>query len=115
RGDVARLRLDDRERRERAAAVLLAELRRALEEARVEVEDVARVRLAARRTPEEERDLAVRGGLLAEVVVDAERVAAVVEEVLGHRAAAVRREVLERRGVRRGGRHDDGVLHRAVL
>ena len=40
---------------------------------------------------------------------------AVVHEVLAHRAARVRRDVLQRRRVRRGGRDDDRVLHRAVL
>src|SRR5205823_14877397 len=110
--NVARLRLDDGERRERAARVrvprdleigivLLFEglfslfvtdiahvdfpvdaaeraiarrdlgallhdeievrhLRRALEEARVNVEDVARIRFAPRRTPKKKRELAVR-------------------------------------------------------
>src|SRR5690606_12161696 len=123
RRHVTGLRLDDRERRERAtrvrvlhhlelvgirqglasllglflrtlAAVELAvdaraverlallhdgedvrHLRGALEEARVQVEDVARIRLAARRTAQEQRELAVRDGLLAEVIEDAERVA----------------------------------------
>ena len=37
----------------------------ALEQAAVEVEDVARIRLAARRAAEEQRQLAVRDGLLA--------------------------------------------------
>src|SRR5688500_11474840 len=54
RGDVVRLRLDERERGERAATVLLVQPRGALEEARVEIEDVARVRLAAGWTPREE-------------------------------------------------------------
>ncbi len=113
--DVARLRLDDRERGQRAAAVLLRELRRALEKARVEIEDVPRIRLAARRAAQEERDLAVRRRLLREVVVDDERVAAVVEEVLAHRTAGVRREVLERRRLRGRRGDDDRVLHRPVL
>jgi hypothetical protein len=49
---------------------LLGHLGGALEEAGVEVEDVARVRLAARRAAQEERELAVRDGLLGEIVVD---------------------------------------------
>src|SRR3954449_1813496 len=43
---VARLRLDDRQRGERAAALVVGELAGALEQARVQVEDVARVGLA---------------------------------------------------------------------
>ena len=112
---VAGLRLDDRQRRQRAAAELVVQLHRALEQARVQVEDVARVGLAARRAAQQQRHLAVGVGVLGQVVVDAERVLAVVEEVLAHRAAGVRRHVLDRRGLvgRRG--HDDRVVHRAVL
>src|SRR5690606_34115365 len=74
---------------------LLGHLGGALEEAAVEVEDVARISLAAGRTAEEERELAVGDGLLGEVVVDDEGVAAVVAEVLAHGAAGVRREELD--------------------
>src|SRR5690606_22578945 len=48
---------------------LLGHLGGALEKAAVEVEDVARVRLAARRAAEEERELTISDGLLGEVVV----------------------------------------------
>ena len=71
---VVRLRLDDRQRRERAAAVGLVEARGTLEQAAVEVEDVARVGLATRRAPQQQRHLAIGPGMLREVVVDAERV-----------------------------------------
>ena len=69
------------------------------------VEDVAGVRFATGRPPQEERDLAVRHGMLRQVVVDDERVVAAVGEVLGHRAAGVRRQILHRR--RRVGVGDD--------
>src|SRR5437762_1804205 len=62
---------------------------------------------AARRAAQQQRELAIRGGVLAEVVVDAERVALAVAEVLAHRHAAIRRDVLQRRRFR-GGRDDDG-------
>src|SRR6266850_187144 len=58
-GDVAGLRLDDRKRRQRAAAQSGVELRGALQEARVQVEHVARVRLAPGWAPQEQRNLAV--------------------------------------------------------
>src|SRR5690606_24870722 len=64
RRDVAGLGLDDRQRRQRAAAALLRELRGALEEPRVQVEDVTGVRLTTRRTAQQQRQLAVRDGLL---------------------------------------------------
>ena len=91
----------------------LLQLRRALEQARVQVEDVARIRLAARRAAEQQRDLAVRLRVLREVVVDAQRVAAAVAEVLAHRARRIRADVEQRRRIRRGRGDDDGVVHRA--
>ena len=58
-GEVARLGLDDRQRGERAPALLVVELGRALEQAAVQVEDVAGEGLAPRRAAQEQRDLAV--------------------------------------------------------
>ena len=113
--DVAGLGLDDRQRGERAAAVGPRQLRRPLQQPGVEVEDVAGVGLAARRTPQQQGDLAVGGGLLGQIVVDHQRVLAVVEEVLAHRAAGVGGDELERRRLGGRGGDDDRVLHRAVV
>ncbi len=114
-GDVARLRLDDRQRRQRAAAELVVQLHRPLQQPRVQVEDVARVGLAAGRAPQQQRHLAVGVGVLGQVVVDAERGPAVVEEVLAHRAAGIGGDELDRRRLVGGGGDDDRVLHRAVF
>ena len=65
----------------------------------MEIEDVAGVRLAAWRTAEEERDFAVRGGVLGEVVVDHQRMFAGVAEVLAHRGRGEGSEVLHWRGL----------------
>ena len=54
----------------------------------MEVEDVARKRLATRRAAQQQRELAVGVRVLREVVVDDQRVLPVVEEVLAHRAPA---------------------------
>ena len=59
---------------------VLAQFRRALEQARMKVEHVARVRLAARRAAQEQRHLPVRLRLLREIVVDDEGVAPAVAE-----------------------------------
>ena len=82
-----------------SAAVLVADLGGALQQARVQVEDVAGVGLAARRAAQQQRDLAVADGVLGEIVVDDERVHAVVAEVLAHGAGGVGREVLHGRGL----------------
>ena len=67
----------------------------------MEVEDVARVGLAAGRAAQQQRHLAVGLGLLRQVVVDDEGVLAVLHPVLAHGAAGVGGEVLERRRVGR--------------
>ena len=92
----------------------------------MQVEDVARVSFASRRTTKGQRHLAVGHRLLGQVIIDDEHVAsgvlracglavfAVVDEVLAHCSASHRSDVLERSGI--GGRcgHDDRVLHGVV-
>ena len=82
---------------------------------RVQVEHVARVRLAARRAAQQQRHLAVRVRVLGQVVVDRQRVLALPQEVLADRRARVRGEELDRRGLVGGGGDDDRVVHRAGL
>src|SRR5436190_8977911 len=79
----------------------------------MEIEDVARVGLAAGRPAEQQGHLAVRVRVLREVVVHAERVPALVEEVLAHRAACVRCHPFDRRRLGRSRGDDDRVVHRA--
>src|ERR1019366_2281983 len=82
RGDVPGLRLDERQRRQRAATEVVVELDRALQGARVQVEDFPRVRFAAGRAAQQQGHLPVGVGVLGQIVIHAQRVAAVVEEVL---------------------------------
>ena len=56
--------------------------------------------------------MSVGDGLLGQIVVEDDGVAAIVTEPLAHRAARVGRQVLEGRGVGGGGDDDDRVLHR---
>ena len=113
--DVVGLGLDDRQAGHRAAAELVGQLRAALQQPGVQVEDVAGVGLAARRAAQQQRHGAVGLGLLGQVVEDDQDVLALVHPVLADGRAGVGGQVLEAGGVR-GGRGDDGrVLHRAVL
>ena len=109
------LGLDDRERGQAAAPLLVGELGGPLEEAAVKVEDVAGVGLAARRTAQEQRDLPVRRRMLRKVVVDAEGVLALVAEVLTDGRPRVRGDVQEGGRVGGAGRDHDGVGHGAEL
>ena len=79
------------------------------------VEHVARIGLASGRTPHQQRQLPIGLGLLREVVVDNQRVPALVHEVLGHRRAGIRRDVLQRSRLAGAGHHDGRVVHGAVL
>ena len=110
-----RLRLDDRQRRQRPVAGSVAHLRGALEKPRVEIEHVARIGFAARRAAQQQRHLAIGDGLLGKIVIDDDGVHAVVAEELAHGAARERSQELHRRRIGGGGGDDDRVLERAVL
>ena len=87
----------------------------ALQQPRVKIEHVAGIRLASRRTAQQQRDLAISDRVLGQIVVDAQRVPLGVAEVLAHGAGGIRRNVLHGRGIGGRRRDDDGVLHRAEV
>ena len=76
--------------------------RGAFEQAAVQIEHVARIRFAAGGALQHQRNLAVGHGVLGEIVVNDQRIHAVVHEPFAHRRAGERREVLV--GGRVGGR-----------
>ena len=53
--------------------------------------------------------------MLRQIVINDQRVHAIVAEIFAHRAAGVGREELKRRGFGRGCGDDDGILHRACF
>src|SRR5262249_15339542 len=108
--DVARLGFNNGKRSERSAAQLVAYLRRALQQPAVKVENISGVRLASRRTPQQQRNFAVRNGVLGKVIVDHQRVATGIAEVFADGAGCVRRDVLHRGRLRSRSRDDDGVV-----
>ena len=69
---ITTLGLDDGKRGEGASAELVVHLGGALEETRVEVEDVTRVGLTTGGTTKEEGHLTVSNGLLGQIIVDDE-------------------------------------------
>ena len=72
RRHITTLGLDDGQGSERASAELVVHLRGALEETRVKVEDITRVRLTTGGTTEEQRHLTVCDGLLGKIIIDDE-------------------------------------------
>src|SRR5207245_4177321 len=96
RRDIAGLRLDYGQRGQRAPAFLVVQLRRAFQEAGMEIENVAWVCFAAGRAAEQQGDFAICLGVFRQVIVDTERVLLVVQKVFTHGAAAVWRQILKR-------------------
>ena len=94
---------------------LLAQMRRAFQQARVDVEDVPGKGLASGRPTKQQRELAIGACVLREVVVDDQHVAARLHEMFGDTGRRVRCDVGETRRVVALGHDDDGVVHRAVL
>src|SRR5579864_4509835 len=82
-GNVARLGFDDGQCGQRTDAVLVAQFGCTLEQARVEIENVSGIGFASWRTPQKQRDLAVRRSMLREIVVDDQRVTLGIAEEIG--------------------------------
>ena len=80
----------------------------------MQIEDVAGIGLASRRLMRQQRELAMRRGVLAQIVDDDERVAAAVAEIFGHGEAGEGRDPLQARRRRGGGDDEDGALEGAV-
>ena len=87
---VARLGLDDGQSRQAAAAQLVGELGRALQQTGVQIEDVAGVGLTSRGTAQQQRQGTVGHGVLGQVIVDDQDMLALMHEVLAHGTAGSR-------------------------
>ncbi len=109
--DVVSLGLDDGQSCEASRAEIVGQLGAPLQEAAVEVEDVARIGLTPGGTAQQQRDLAVGDGLLRQVVEDHEGVLAVVHPVLADGRPGVRGVHLKSRSSRSWCRDNDRVLH----
>ena len=79
------------------------------------IEDVAGKGLAPGRPAQQQRQLAVGAGVLREIVVDDQHVAAGLHEVLGDAGGGVRRDVGQPGRLVALGDHHHGVLQRPVL
>ncbi len=112
---VSRQRFDDRKRRHGTAAVGRIPSAGTLQKSGMQVEYVARISLAARRSVKQERHGAVGLRVLREIVVDDQNVLSLIHEVLADGGSRIRGEILQRRRLAGRRIYDDGILHRAVL
>ena len=81
----------------------------------MEVEHVAGVGFAARRTAQQQRHLAVGHSLFGKVVVNHQRRATRIAEILADGGTREGRKKLHGGRIGRPGGHDDGVIHRTRL
>ena len=86
-----------------------------LQQSGVDVEDVSRICLAARRPSQEERELPIGPGVPGEVVVHDQNVVPAFHEVLGHRGGGVGSDELATGWIIAGCDDDGGVAHRSGL
>ncbi len=90
-------------------------MRRTFEQPRVDIEDVTRKRFTPGRPAEQERKLAVGAGVLREVVVNDQYVAACLHERLRDAGCGVRSDVSETGRIVAFGHDNDCVIHRALF
>ena len=81
----------------------------------MQVEHVTRVSFTARRTTQQQGDLAIRPRLFGQIIIDDQCIFTAITEIFTHGAASKRCQELHGSRFRSGGRNDDGVFHRAVL
>ena len=81
---IAGIGFGDRQRRQRAAAFLLRELRGAFQQPGMNVEHVAGIGFAPGRLTRQQRDLAMGGGVLGQIVDHDQRVLAAIAEIFRH-------------------------------
>ena len=114
-GNVLRLGLDDGECSKRAAAEFRTQVGSAFEQARVDVEDVAGKGFATGWPAKQQGKLAIGTGVLREVVVNNQHIAARFHEMLRDAGRGVRSDVGKTWRVVTLGHDNDGVIHRALL
>ena len=78
------------------------------------IENISRIRLASRRLPRQQRDLAVRGGVFGHIVDDDQRMLTAIAEVFRHGEAGKWRNPLQAGSSRRAGDDKDAAFRRAV-
>src|SRR3984893_9219287 len=81
----------------------------------MQIEHVAGIGFAARRTAQQQRHLAIGHRLFRQIVVDDDGMHAVVAEVFAHGAAGERRDVLHWRRIGGGGSDNDRIFQCALL
>ncbi len=109
------LGLNDGQGSERAAVQVVGEMRGPLQQPRVDVENVAWKSFAARRTAQQQGQLAIGTRVVSEIVVNDEHVPARLHEMLRDAGRRVGSDVGEPRRVVAFGHDDDRVIHRAFF
>src|SRR5580658_831878 len=112
-GDVTSLRFNYRQGSQRTRAELVIQLGGAFQQARVEIEHVARERFAAWRAAKQQGNFAIGLRVFGKIVVKRDGVALGVAKIFAHGARGVGGDVLHRGWFGSGRGDDDRVVHRA--
>ena len=81
----------------------------------MEIEHVAGIRLASGRAADQQGQCTVSDRVLGKVVIDNQRVLALIHKILAHCTARIGRDILQRRKLGRRRGDDDSIVHRAVF
>src|SRR5690242_911989 len=77
----------------------------------MQIKNVAWKSLAPGWAPQQQRDFAIGLRVFGEIVVETDRMAAIIAEEFANGASGIRSDVLHRGGFGGGSSHDDGVVH----
>src|SRR3989344_2497554 len=76
------------------------------------IENIPRISLPARWTPQDERDLPISHRVFGKIIVDDKHILALIHKILAHRTSGIRRDKRQRRRVRCPGYHYRRIFHR---
>ncbi len=81
----------------------------------MQIENVTRIGFTSRRTTQQQGHLAIGNGLLGQIIINDQRVHAVIPEIFCHGATGKRRQILQRSRIGGGSGNNDGIFQRAVF
>ena len=81
----------------------------------MKIEDVTGIGFTAGRATQQQAHLAIGNGLLRQIVINNQRMHAIVAEIFTHRAGCIRRQELHWCRIRRRGSHNNRIFQRTLL
>ena len=114
-GNVTSLRFNNGQSCQRAAALCIAQFGGTFQQTAVQVENIAGICFASRRTTNQQRQSTVGNRMFGKVIIDNKHMLTLIHKVFAHGAAGIRRNILQGRKLRSCGAHYSGVSHGSVF